>query len=512
MATGGFAATLELRARIGRLPGPDDALDPRVTAISERLWREAFGRDPAAVGSTLLLNGAKYTVIGVIAGGYHGASFAEDSDLIVPVEAYADAGQSFVMMARGSTDVLSDRRIGLWNTVLVRLAPGWTPEDAQAQLRAAWDRALEANPMAAPGRFGHPVPTVRAGVGLASMGPNVAKVTELLTLLGGVVAFLLLLACANAANLLLVRATARRGELAVMRAIGAGRAHLAAQVLIEALLLAVTGAVVGLALAFGALRVFRGERLMPWMPPLAAIDMSRTVVLFSLALSLLAAILCGVLPAVLSVRKLGWISASSTGTRASARTSRGLLAFQVAVSSCWSSARGSCSIRCARCAASGSGGDPESVLEASIDPSTQHYDDAAARALYQDVLEAARALPSVSVAALARWPVLGGSRSGSRARPEGTDRDDPRAVSVWWNVVSPGFLSASGVELIEGRDFLPSETWPLPGTPGVAILSAAAAAHIFPEGTAVGRRIDVGVNTPRIPQVVGWSATPDSFR
>jgi predicted permease len=231
--------------------------------------------------------------------------------------------------------------------------------------------------------------------------------------------------------------------------------------------------------------------------------MSRTVVLYAFGLSLLAALLSGALPAALSVRKLGWISAGATATRAPARTSRGLLVFQVAVSFVLVVGAGLTLDTMRALRGIRLGVDPERVLEATLDPTTQHYDDARARELYQDVLAAANGLPSVSVAALARWPVLGTAQSSGRARPEGTPRETPDALTVNVNVVSPGFLRAVGIELTEGRDFLPAEMYAVPGATGVALLSAAAAARLFPDGSAVGRRIDMGNTTPRILTVVG---------
>jgi predicted permease len=147
--------------------------------------------------------------------------------------------------------------------------------------------------------------------------------------------------------------------------------------------------------------------------------------------------------------------------------------------------------------------DPEGVIEATLDPGTQHYDSARADGLYRDVRSAAGSLPDVAAAGLARWPVLGMARSGGAVRPEGTDPKDPRAINVWFNVVSPGLFAAVGLPLVQGRDFQAEETDPMPGRPSVAILSASAAARLFPDGHVLGRRVILGSTAPRVAEVVG---------
>jgi len=139
----------------------------------------------------------------------------------------------------------------------------------------------------------------------------------------------------------------------------------------------------------------------------------------------------------------------------------------------------------------------------SFDPQTQGYTVADQERFFRDLLDGARAMGGAAAVGLARLPIQGGARTGGPGRPEGLPRDDPRAVSLSTNLVSPGFIDAVGLELIEGRDFRMDEIYRGAGLPGVALVSEAAARGMFADGSAVGQRVDLGFGTPRIVEIVG---------
>jgi putative ABC transport system permease protein len=502
-----FAATVDVRPQIGRVLTAQDAEDPRVVMIGDGLWNRLFQRESDAIGSTLLIYGVPFTVVGVAPRGFTGSNIAAAGELWMPVEALASGLATDTGLGG---ELLDDPNGGLWNDVIGRLAPGHSIAEAEAQLRTAADRLAIAYPEGSslnrigPMGTSKSVPRVGAGTGLSSMVFDVAAQTGgVLRILAGIVALLLLLACANAANLLFARATARRNEMAVRAAIGAGRGHLVWNLLIEAVVLALVGGVAGVALALGGLRLFEGYKILPNLPALPRIPLDGQMLMVAFATSLVAAILFGIAPSVLAVRDLNHVSRDAAGSLLRSRPARALLIAQVALSFVLvvGSALLLDTLRALRELPLGF--EPEAVLEATVDPAAQGYDIARVETLYRGLLDESVGAPGIVAAGLAQFPVMGGGRGGGSARPEGLPADDPRALNVSPNRVSHGLLAAVGLELIEGRDFRPDELFTGGTGPEVAILTEAVARHMFPGESAVGQRIDRGNRTPRIVEVVG---------
>jgi len=485
-----FSEALGLRALAGRLLTPADALEPAVTVISEHLWASLFDRAPAAVGSTLSLNGTPFTVIGVAPKGFRGTSLLGDTELWVPVEAHR------AVIPQAGMDVLAESSYPVWMELVGRLRPGASATRAADQLRAVLARFDAEGGHTLPHRA---MPRVRQGIGLSPWERS--QLVSALRVLGAGVALLLLLACANAANLLLARAGGRAEELAIRRAIGAGRGRLLRLLLSEAAIVVLLAAAAGLALAAGAVDLLRGARLLTFMPPMEGIAIDGHVLLFTLGASVFTGLAFGVAPSLLA-------SADRRGVLRSGRRSlrRGgpshlLVVAQVAMSTVLLVGSGLLLKTVHALGLADLGFEPLGTLEASIDPGAQGYDEARREAFFRDLLGGTRALPGVRSAGLSWIPVQGRGRGSDLLRPEGLDADDPHAVTAGTNQVSPGFSAAIGLELIAGRDFRPEEMFASGGD--VVIVSETAARRMFPDGGAVGRRIDAGWQRPRTLEIVG---------
>jgi predicted permease len=247
LVTANHAETLGLRPYLGVAPGPEHR-DEAVAMISHELWSTAFARAPDVLGRTVTVNGQFVAIIGVGSPGYRGASPLGDVDMWLPVEAHG------LVLPGSPAGRLTDRRFSMYATLFGRLTAGATPAQAQAALRASGRRIGEAT---AGSRLRNFVAVVAPGIGLTEYERR--EFVGIVRVLAGVVGVLLVLACANAANLLLVRGAGRMTELSIRRAIGAGRGRLVRQLLTEAVLLSGAAGAAGLALAWFGVQLFRGN-------------------------------------------------------------------------------------------------------------------------------------------------------------------------------------------------------------------------------------------------------------
>ncbi len=495
LITDNYAATLGIRPRVGRIPAPADRDYPHEALISDRLWAEAYERAPDVTDRTIVVNGKALRISGVAQRGFRGTVLwpsAGGSDLWIPVAAYPEVWGG----RRG--DLLTDRRQLVYPGAIGRLAPGVTPALAEAQLTATAARIVQDHPEATLKGL---VPRVTPGVGLNPWARQ--QVAETMRILFGVVAFLLLLACANAGNMLLARASARGTELSLRRALGASRARLVRQLLTEAMLLAGLSGGGGVALMWFSLRLFRGEHLMSFLPALQRVPVDARVLLFALLLSTLTGVLFAILPAFVATRS------ASAALHAHGRTAAGrspvrtaLVVAQVAISLTLLVAAGLLLASVHALRSVDLGFQPDDVLEASVDPFTQGYDSVRTARLLDGLLQRARQLPGVTAAGMAWAPIQGHMGAGLPVRPEGEARESEHTVSASANHITAGLLPATGMRLEAGRDFQDNEAFAFNPHGGVAIVNATLAHKLFPAG-ALGRRIDVGYDAPRVLRIVG---------
>jgi putative ABC transport system permease protein len=477
---GDFFETLGLRPALGRLPTGAETwpgAEPLVV-LGHDYWRRAFGGDPGVIGQSFTTDGFAGTIVGVLppGAGYPSAD----------VEAYVPMG----VLA----DLPWDARLSSFGMrAVARLAPGVTMESAQADLdRVAAGLAAE---------YGEPVamPELRRLDDLF-----LADVRAGIWTLMGAVALLLLIACANVANLALARGEGRAHELAVRAALGAGRGRLVGLLLTESLLLAALGGALGLGLA--ALVVGPLPSLLPLdLPALLAgrVALTPPVLAFALAVTLLSAVLFGLLPALRlglrggQVRLYRGARTAGGGGRDARRLRDGLVVTQVALSLVLLVGAGLLTRSLQRLAAVDKGFDSENVISARLQAQEGTFDSAERRHLFYEALVAELAAsPDVpSAAATLLVPLV--PRSWERViAPEGASLDPVEMASVLYNVVSPGYFETLGIPLLRGRAFAAADR---DGAVPVAIVDETMAARFWPGEEPIGKLVTFNPRTPADP-------------
>jgi predicted permease len=456
---------------VGRLFDAGDSDQPGaspVTVLSHGLWTRRFDKDPAIVGSTLRLNGQTFTVVGVASEGFHGTG-VRALDVWVPMG---------MVGAVRSPGMLTDRAASGF-LIGGRLKPGISIAGAAAEIDVI-GQTLEHQQQEQDRRTGlrllasSPVPGNR--------GPLVAFVAFLAV----IVSFVLIIACANVAGVLLARAAARRQEMALRLAIGAGRARLIRQLLTETLLLFVLGGTAGLLLAQGMTSVLVSR--LPTLPfPVAlSLTLDRRVAVFTVGLSLMAALLSGLAPA-LDASKADVLSGLKNdsllvGRR---RLRHGFVIAQVALSIVLLIGAGLFIRALHRSASIDPGFDSHDVELMSLDLAQARYTDVTGRPFVRELLERVRQLPGVDTATIASVPPGGFEvRREALAVPGGSSSSAPAFVTVDLNVVEPGYFATLRTPIVAGRDFTTADR---NGTEPMAIVSEAAARQFWPAQDAVGQ-------------------------
>ena len=492
--TQGFFQALQVRMAAGRGFEVDDAAGASAAptaVLSHAFWRRRFGGDPSIVGQVVTLAGAPVTIVGVTAPEFRSSVTGWTPELFIPLAA--------APLLSGTR--LEDFGGSLYTTG--KLRQGRTAASASAELDALMAQ-LAATDSRRYARTTLRVDHIR-GVH-AELRLPIAAASSFLMLMVGLV---LLIACANVANLLLGRATARRTEMGIRLAIGASRARLVRQLLTESLLLSALGAVLGLALASVLTRVLTGA-----IPPEAGLDRAffapdHRVLLFTAALCLLTALLFGLAPALraASPHVVPLLKGDEPRTGFRRRRRGGLVAAQAAL----------CVLLLAvaslflRSLVSMRHLDPgfraDGVVDATLDLGLLNADETSVRAMFTRILELAPTLPGVEAATLAAIVPLGGSNMETRVVPEGMGSGsiaEPRAT--YFNVVGPGYFSTLEIPLHRGRDILVSDD---EHAPPVAVINETAAARLWPDGDALGRRFRLGGADGALVEVVGIARDAD---
>jgi predicted permease len=506
IVTGNYFQVLGVRAAAGRLLGPEDDRTPGahpVVVLSERFWRQQYGGDPALLGRTLILNGYPFTVAGIAAAPFDGVQFGERADFWMPMMMVRAA-----MTRSPDYHWLTERAAG-WLTFYARLKPGIRPQTAEAELNTI-ARQLEAlYPATNSGRSY----LVNAPAGMAP--EQRASLRSLLGLLGVAVSLVLLIACGNVANLLLARATGRSREMAIRLALGADRRVLLAHLMAESVLLGLGGAALGLLLAPWMRSVLRNV----WSPQQLALETSRGLDLrllgFTLGISLLAVLLCGLAPAWIASRMDAGAALKTGSPRAGGRSrlQQVWVVAQVTLSVALVAA-GSMVLRSMqRIVAIDPGYQPDRIVMATMDLSVLGYSPERGTRTFLDLLQCVSAVPGVRSASLAKSsPAVDWSdrvvlfRQGEAPANTAFPAKSPGAVTADQNVIAPGYFRTLEIPLLAGRDFTLEDR---SGTTSVAIVSKALAEQLWHGENPIGKRIVVPAPRQSLPGpllVVGVAA------
>lgn len=484
LVSGGFFEMLGVPLRFGRgLTHEDDRPGGEmVVVVGESLWQRIGGGE-AFAPRTIVLNQREFAIVGVAAARFSGVEVGRDAVIWAPLHARP-------VLAPGGRSAMQERRMS-WLTVIGRLRPGFTRERAAADLNAAEaalapavGRTAARTLMLAPGRQGDSRLPETAGRPLA--------------LLLGAAVLVLLVACANVANLLLARATERSRELAVRSALGAGRARLARLVLIETLLIGMAGAAIGTLAAR-----WLAELAVPLMarfgePVTLDVSLDWRVLAFAVTAGLAATILTGLAP-VLGILRVSPAKALADGSRsasagpAGARTRRGLIVVQFALSLALVMAAALLARTVYNLRSIPTGFDIDHGALATIDPAAAQMDPARAGAYISAAIESVSRLPGVTAAGFGRVIPLGfgGSRAGVSI--PGYEPAPDEDMELNYNIVSPGYFDALGIAMADGRPF--DERDRADHAP-VVIVNATMAARYWPGSRAVGQRVIVDSSGP----------------
>jgi predicted permease len=502
--SGTYFQTLGVGARMGRvLNDADDSSegDHPVVVISEGFWKRMFGGDPSILNHHLKLGNVVYDIVGVAPAEFFGTKVGEAPDVWAPLSM---AG----VIPPGWGSYKGNFSESLY--ILGRLKPGVTMEQATANVNVLFSQILHGFPDAKLTQE-NLSNLARAHVALESMANGLSDLrrtySEPLMVLMTIVGLVLLIACANIANLLLARSTARARELAVRQALGARRSRIIRQLLTESLLLAVAGGALGFAFAVAANRVLlgmisRGSDTVP-----LDVSLNLRLLAFTFAVTVCTALLFGTLPALRATR-LQLVESLKSGRGASTSASRSPLAkilvvSQVAVSLVLMVAACLFLRTLVNLNRVDVGFDKENVLRLDIDSDITGYkgDDPRLKMLFKQIEDRVNALPGVKAASFSAFTFGEGSWN-TNIRVPGMPVD--RNANVNHNIIGDRYFTTMQIPILEGRAFGPEDT---ATSLHVAIIGEQMARTLFPAGSPVGHTYSIGsddtMDTPREVQVIG---------
>ena len=500
IVTGEFFDVLQVTPLLGRFFRADENATPGtqpVVLLSYGIWRTSFGGDPDIVGHRITVNGAQFTVAGVAPAEFTGVELIAAPSLWLPMAMLEQAAAN--LAGRG----ILDQRGSRWLQMVGRLRETASPQSARVELSTIAARLADAHPSTNLGTLQQPDiprPIALLPANALAIGPvNGLLLTRVGQLLLAVVGIVLLIACANVASLLLARASARHGEIAIRQSLGAGRGRLIRQLLAESLLLASIGGVVGLGVGVWATGLF--SALVPQEASqagitLPAFDVDWRVGLFTAGVSLFAGVVFGLAPAIQTTRPdlVPALKEGTTGVPLRGSCLRyGLFVGQVAMSLFLLIGAGLFVRSLQTALATDPGFDSRRVLLADLDLSLHNYGESQGQNFYRSLLDRARALPGVQSASLARVVPVSPSGSRTTVEIEGYAPDPREDMELNLNVVEASYFDAMGIAFVQGSSFSPMGT---AGRAGEVIVNRAFTERYWPGQDPLGRGITFGGDDP----------------
>jgi predicted permease len=462
LVSGSYFPVLELQPALGRLlDSNDDQLvgESRVVVLGYNYWSSRFGLDPTILNKPLIVNDQRLTIVGVAPKGFEGTTIGMQPAIYVPITLREMLDTNF-----NSWSLRTD----YWAYLFARLRPGVTIERARASLGAQYHAIV--NDVEAPlqkdispqtmARFRAKPILVEAGGRGQSVVPDQAKTP--LRLLLGVTAFVLLIACANIANLLLARSAARAGEMAIRLSIGATRARLIGQLLTESLLLAVLGGIAGLIVAHWTL-VLVASLLPPEAQHTIPFSISGTVILFGIVLTVATGLLFGLFPALHSTRPdlasaLKNQAGQLSGAKGAARFRLLLATSQIALAMMLLASSGFFVKSLLNISRLDLGFKVDHVATFGLSPDLNGYSPDRARVFYERLEGELRAAPGVSAVTASNVLLLAGDNRSRGVAVQGFKAGPDTDSNSRYARVGPGYFSALGIPLIAGREFTDADT------------------------------------------------------
>jgi predicted permease len=480
LCSANYFDVLGVRPMLGRgfLPAEDTkAGSAPVAVISYRLWQTRYGGKPEIIGQTISLNQHPYTIVGVTPPVFQGSQTGLRTELWVPLL----GGEQLI-----SNRKLLEERDATWLMVLGRLRNGVTAEQGQAEMNTLMQQLVSLYPEAHQGR----TEVVAFPLWRAPYGAN-GYLYMLLPTLMAISGVVLLLACANVANLLLVRSVARRREMAIRLAIGASRARLVRQLLIESLVLSLAGGALAMLITTWSAGTF-GSFIPPTnIPIFLDVHADRVVLLVTLAVSMFTGMIFGILPALRAsnlapVAVLKEDTGSASGGQRKARLSRALVVMQIALSLLLLVCAGLFIRSFENAQHADVGFNPDHVLLGTVDLFSAGYTKEQGIEFDRQLLAKLEALPGVQSVSMSSWVPLGFSLSSSVTQPEGYVPRPHESMDIANTNVGPNYLRTMQIPVIEGREFTPEDK---EGAQTVVVVNQEFAKRYWPGQEAIGKKL-----------------------
>jgi predicted permease len=498
LVSGNYFSMLGVKPALGRLfnSREDDQVyqGHPVVVLSHGYWTSRFARDPAVIGKKILVNDYPMTIIGVSAEGFAGLDPVQSPQIRVPVLMKPVVAPNWGWLH------MDDRR-ARWVQVFGRLKPGYTVESAKAPIQGLFTqiRAYEMTLPAAKEWSAYSREQFMKGrllVAAAELGfsPLRNDFSTALVVLMCMVGLVLLIACANVANLLIARGFMRQKEIAVRLSLGSSRGRLVRQLLVESLVLSCAGGIVGLGIAFVLTRGLLALVPSQGQPLLISAYPDPRVLAFTLTLTFITGVVFGLLPALRASRTDPWTTLKDTmgsiaGTRGSLVLRKGLVTAQVALSFLLLFGAGLFVRSLQNLKTTDTGVELDNLVTFQLSPALSGYDDIRGQLFNQQLLDRLRSAPGVKSVGLAVVAILSGNEWDSSMAVEGHQAKDGEDMQAFMNALSPGYFETMKIPLVEGRDFRVSDA---KKDATVAIVNRRFADHFFPGKSAVGKRLGFG--------------------
>lgn len=502
--SGSYFPVLGLQPALGRLLTPADDENPgahRLVVLSHAYWTERFNQNPQLLNEALLVNGVPLTIIGVAPRDFRSVTLGSSPSIFVPIS----MREALTPGWKGLTE-----RRSYWIYLFGRLKPGLSVEQAQAAIngpfraivkdvelplqKGASDRLRE--------RFLSQ--TMKLEPGAQGQSNMMQEARTPLILLLTITGFVLLIACANIANLLLARSANRAKEFAIRLALGASRGQVIAQLMAEALLLAVLAAAAALLVAYGT-----SQFILSVMPPDASTvlisPLRPTIIAFTFGLSLIAGFLFGLFPAIHSsspdlASAMKDQGANVSASRSATRFRNALVTAQIALSLLLLVSAGLFLKSLVQILRVDLGLKTANTITFGLSPELNQYTPARSRALFGRIEESIAALPGITAVTTSTVPLLTGSNWGSNVSIDGFEAGPDTDTHAMFSRIGSGFFRSFGIGLAAGREFAPTDSM---DAPKVAIVNEAFVRKFSPSSSALGKRMQMGAGGKNDIEIVG---------